>query len=178
MKRFLFPIGLVAIAAVMVLIFILGNNKAQAPESQQTKLGTKHAELARDHIPEGSPTPAYNSNPPSSGPHYPSPAAWGIKDTAEADQRYVHNLEHGGVWITYKPDLPADQIAKLKEVAQGLPRDPQFNEVKIIMSARPANTSPISLVAWTYTYDLPTVDQAKITQFYNDHVNQGPEVVP
>jgi hypothetical protein len=117
MKRFLFPLGLIAIAAVMIIIFVLGN-KAQAPETKsETKLGSKHAELARDHIPPGSPRPTYNSNPPSTGPHYYNqdcPAKWGTinPQPVQPDECYIHNLEHGGIWITYRPDLPADQIDK------------------------------------------------------------------
>jgi len=36
----------------------------------------------------------------------------------------------------------------------------------------------VQLAAWTYTLDLDNVDEAKITQFYNDHVDKGPELVP
>ncbi len=177
MKKYGLILLIGGIAAIMVAIFVLGN-KASAP--QTPLIGQHYAEQARTHIAEGTTTPvAYNSNPPSSGPHWPQPASWGIVGgTPEPDERYVHNLEHGGIWITYKPDLPADQIQQLKDAFNGLPADSQFNEVKAVMSARAANTSPISLVAWTYVEDLPIPDAAAIKDFYLNHVNKGPELIP
>jgi hypothetical protein len=29
----------------------------------------------------------------------------------------VHSMEHGAVWITYRPDLPAEQVDKPRELA-------------------------------------------------------------
>ena len=56
------------------------------------KPGVAFTELARDHIPVGSARPAYNSNPPTSGPHYDTPAAWGFYDKELPDEQLVHNL--------------------------------------------------------------------------------------
>lgn len=38
--------------------------------------------------------------------------------TAPVEQtRAVHSLEHGAVWLTYRPDLAKDQIAELTALA-------------------------------------------------------------
>ena len=176
MKRWGLLLIIGGVVVVLVGIFALGN---KAPASNQNAIGQHFAEQERKHIDEGTKSPVeYNSNPPSSGPHYPQPAPWGVKDTAEADERYIHNLEHGGVWITYKPDLAADQLNQLKAAVSALPPDAQFNEVKIVMSPRAANTSPVSLVAWTYVENLDTPDATKIKDFYLNHVDKGPELIP
>jgi hypothetical protein len=31
----------------------------------------------------------------------------------------VRTREHGAVWITYRPDLPAQQVEALRELAEG-----------------------------------------------------------
>jgi len=179
MKKFGLPIGLVAIVAVLVGLFIAGNNsKPAVKDKNKTLLGTVHANQGQTHIQPGTPHETYNSNPPSSGSHYPQPATWGIKDSALPDEQLVHNLEHGGINIFYKPNLPKDQIEKLKSIYGKLPSSEQFNEVKAILAPRAANEHPIELVAWTYTYSLTTPDEAKILQFYNDHLDKGPELVP
>ena len=47
------------------------------------------------------PHAAYNSRPPSSGPHLPALADWGESEVAIPPELYVHNLEDGGVILTY-----------------------------------------------------------------------------
>lgn len=52
--------------------------------------------------------PAYKvSNPPTSGPHNPVWANWGVYDTPVPVQYLVHNLEHGGVEIYLGRSVPA-----------------------------------------------------------------------
>ena len=66
--------------------------------------------LGHDHVP-GPVT--YAVTPPVGGPHN---AIWmnaGVYTKPVPSERAVHNLEHGAVWITYRPNLPADQVAQL-----------------------------------------------------------------
>jgi hypothetical protein len=67
-----------------------------------------------DHIPVGSPTPDYKTNPPTSGAHVEPPyqQADGAYREMPAEIDFVHSLEHGRMEIQYAPDLPeADQLA-------------------------------------------------------------------
>ncbi len=59
-----------------------------------------------------------------------------------------------------------------------LPKSTKFNTTKAVVVPRAANDKPIMLAAWTYTYSLDNFDEAKILQFYNDHIDKGPEQVP
>ena len=176
MKKYGLPLLLVAIVGVMIAIFAIGNNAPAKPAA--ALLGEKHTDLGQKHISDGEAHTAYNSEMPSSGPHYTSPAPWGAKTAEIADEILIHNAEHGGIVITYQPTLPSDQIDKLKALAASLPKSSQFNEVKIVLAPRAKNTSPIEIMAWTYTLNLKAFDEAKIQQFYNDHLDKGPELVP
>jgi hypothetical protein len=49
----------------------------------------------------------YNTNPPSSGPHFPLTIFWGMYDAPVDRLRSVHNLEHGGIVIYYGPNVPS-----------------------------------------------------------------------
>jgi hypothetical protein len=66
------------------------------------------------HLPPGSPTPHYGTNPPTSGNHVEPP--FQQADGAYAEMPVVidmvHSLEHGRMEIQYSPDLPEkDQLA-------------------------------------------------------------------
>ncbi len=167
---------LVGVVALMVAIFVLGNRAT--PEPQEVALvGQKFDDQGQKHIADGEQHEAYNSSPPTSGPHYGSPAPWGIKNAEIVDEVLLHNLEHGGIVITYKPDLPADQIEQLKQIATTLPQSKNFNSVKIILAPRAKNDRPVSLLAWTYQEHLDSPDGAKIKEFYLSHLDKGPELV-
>jgi hypothetical protein len=180
MKRYGLPVVLIAVVGVLLALFAFanGSNHTSSASIKGPLLGDKHPNQGQTHIPVGASHVAYNSELPSSGPHYASPTPWGIKYTSVVDETLVHNEEHGGIVIAYRPDLPADQLANLKQVVQKLPASSQFNEVKVVLVPRAANVKPIELAAWTYTYDLDSVDVSKIIQFYNDHLDNGPELVP
>ena len=60
---------------------------------------------------------SYKENPPMGGTHN---AIWqncGVYEVPIHNEHAVHSMEHGAVWITYRPDLPADQIQSLKHQA-------------------------------------------------------------
>ena len=64
--------------------------------------GTPMPDLGNLHIltPEEPHTP-YNSEPPTSGPHLPYLAPWGIHTEPISKELQVHNLEDGGVMVQY-----------------------------------------------------------------------------
>ncbi|MBW3538133.1 DUF3105 domain-containing protein [Candidatus Parcubacteria bacterium] len=181
MKKLGFPILLLLVVGAMVGIFALGNRgDAPAPGNKQPeeeRLGTQFPNQGQQHIQPGTEHTAYNSNPPTSGPHYPTPAPWGIKQEGVADETLVHNLEHGGIVINYRSDLDRAEVEKLGDVFRQLPRS-GTGSIKAILVPRSQNEKPISLTAWTYKLDLDGVDEAQIKRFYSDHVDKGPELVP
>jgi hypothetical protein len=180
MKRFALPIVIAAVVAALAGIFAFGNqgSHGSGASANSNELGAKHTDQGQTHIAVGASHAPYNSDLPSSGPHYAQPTPWGIKDSPVPDETLLHNEEHGGVVIAYKPDLPADQLAQLKKAVQNLPASSQFNETKAVLVPRAANSHSIELAAWTYTFNLDSLDSAKIAQFYNDHLDKGPELVP
>src|SRR3990167_5703120 len=56
-------------------------------QEQENKPGGAVPELGRDHINVGAEHEPYNSNPPTSGQHYASPANWGIYDAPLPDEQ-------------------------------------------------------------------------------------------
>ncbi|WP_370587943.1 DUF3105 domain-containing protein [Trichocoleus sp. FACHB-591] len=133
--------------------------------------GTALPKLDQDHVPETEKV-KYNSNPPTSGPHYAIWAQWGIHAKAPLDERLVHNLEHGGVIISYKPEQIQGQAL---EQIKAQVRDLSKNNPRIILTPRPNLDTAIALTAWGYLQKLDRYDPSAVTAFYNAHIARGPE---
>ena len=130
----------------------------------------------QDHRPEGQ-SLAYPSYPPSSGPHWPSPASWGAHTEAVPDERALHNLEHGGIVASYNNIAPAD-LAALTRLTTTYPRD-RYGEIKLLV--RPYDRigpGTIVLTAWNWVDELKAYDEARIRRFMDAHLNQCCESVP
>ena len=133
--------------------------------------GVEFASLGQQHVLPSSPEITYNSNPPTSGPHYFAAAQSGIYDTEFPDRELIHNIEHGHIWISYRPDLPKDEIEQLAVIAKSY-------GTKIIMAPRAKDDSPIAIAAWQHVLKSSTVDEVQIRAFINALQGHGPESVP
>src|SRR5262249_37706183 len=56
----------------------------------------------------------WNTDPPTSGPHYPVPVVWGAYTAPVNLAQLVHNLEHGGIYVLYGKDVPQSTIDELR----------------------------------------------------------------
>ena len=136
-------------------------------------IGTKMPDQGNSHIPDNQRF-SYNSNPPTSGPHWQSPTAWGIKDGQEPNERTTHNLEHGGIVIAYSPGLPSAEVAKLKALTGGASRTYK----KIVLEPYLQLTdAQIAVTAWHWILKLQTYDEAQIVKFITAHYqsSEAPE---
>lgn len=137
--------------------------------------------VGAQHVPEGT-VITYNSNPPSSGAHYPVWANF-MEYSAPLDEGYlVHSLEHGAVALLYKCD-PADPacaptIEALRKIRDAVPTDPSCTtdiRVRIIIAPFPRLEVPVAAAAWGFTYKADCVDVPTLTQFVSDNYAKGPE---
>lgn len=135
-------------------------------KSNEARPGESVSIVSQEHVALGEPHEGYNSNPPTSGPHA-GPAPWGFSEQEIADENAVHNLEHGGIWISYK-NLEPDQIDELKAVAQS-------NRLSVIVSPRASNDAPIAVASWGRLLTMETVDVDQITDFIKANKNKSPE---
>lgn len=139
--------------------------------------GVLYPELGRDHVGSGVPHEGYNSNPPSSGSHYATPAPWGVYHASAdgsdplPDEQLIHNLEHGGVWISYRPGIPQNIIDQLDSFYK------QYGS-KVIITSRKENDVDIALVVWTRVEKFSVADysEARVDNFIRRLRNKtGPE---
>lgn len=92
---------------LLVTVVILGGLSYWIyQESMKPLVGQKVEDLGRGHVPIGTEV-QYNSNPPTSGPHYGEWTRSGIYNEVKDDRNLVHSLEHGYVIISYNCDFKA-----------------------------------------------------------------------
>jgi hypothetical protein len=104
-------------------------------------------------------TLTYKMNPPAAGNHN---SRWqncmgDVYTSQIAKEHAVHSLEHGAVWVTYRPDLPQNEVETLASKV----RDREF----MLMSPYPGQDSPISLQAWGYQLKVDRADDGRIDTF-------------
>jgi hypothetical protein len=80
----------------------------QAAKEAGCKVELKLKDEGHTHIPQNSPPPNYETNPPTSGNHVEPPyqQADGAYSEEPKEIDTVHSLEHGRMEIQYSPDLP------------------------------------------------------------------------
>ena len=155
--------GSLAFAAI-IAIFLMFNAREQG--KQQIEGVTEYTALSRDHVSE---TVSYDQTPPVGGAHNPVWQNCGVYTETIANENGVHSLEHGAVWITYRPDLPDLEVRTL----QALTRQSGFR----LLSPYPDLPSPIVISAWGYQLQVEQADDPRIKDFIEQYElsPQGPE---
>lgn len=179
---------LVAVAIGIAVAFGGGGggsaDLAAALESAGCTLTTKPA-LPGEHSvtsPDGA-SPTWNTDPPTSGPHYEVPAIWGAYTEPVNTAQFVHNLEHGGIFILYGPKVPDATVAELRSFYDDHTRG-------TILAPFPSLGDQIALGAWTTeSADQPedgtahlakctAFDQDAFSTFFDELQFRGPERFP
>jgi hypothetical protein len=89
--------GILIVGLVILVIAI--NIRNTLPVGDEQTFPTQ----GNTHIAQGSVSPvAYNSTPPTSGPHYPGLAAWAVYSEPIRYEQLIHNMEDGGVLVYYQ----------------------------------------------------------------------------
>jgi hypothetical protein len=123
--------------------------------------------LGRTHVP-GPVT--YSVTPPVGGAHN---AAWmncGIYTQAVPNERAVHNLEHGAVWITYQPSLPQSEVNTLRAfVERQTVISPAGSAGSRYLDLTPYSglPSPIVVSSWGFQLRLSSPSDPRLQEFVN-----------
>lgn len=162
---------IVGVAVLVALAFLLFKPPATA-QGRQIPI-----EGSRTHLPAGSDV-AYKNRPPSSGDHYDETAGYGVFARAFPTGNWVHNLEHGGIVVLYRPDLcDSACVAVLQDTYSSAPSSQYFPGVhKMIVQPYEDMDHAISVVAWGWLDEMDAPDKDRILAFYRAHVDRGPEV--
>jgi len=162
-------VALIAVPTVLVLGVAAGVTAVIANQPDPPSLDAvqtfgysnaeEHTEEAQD----------YPELPPVGGPHNPTWLNCGVYEEAVPNENAVHSMEHGAVWITYAPDLPAAQVAQL--------RDDVADQSYTVLSPYDGLPSPVVLSAWNTQLQVQDADDPRIDAFLAEYVQgaQTPE---
>ncbi|MFO0745771.1 MAG: DUF3105 domain-containing protein [Myxococcota bacterium] len=129
-------------------------------------------ETSAKHIPDETPI-VYPDVPPSSGDHRPAWGRWG-EYTFLPPQRWVHNLEHGGIALLYDPCVPTAVVDQLRAFAAGRAAD-DSGAFRYVLTPYPGLPTPVAAVAWEWTWLSECVDTASLGAFVDAHYRHAPE---
>ena len=155
----------------------VGNDAEVVDGASCTVVIEGHPEEGFEHIPCTSPA-TYLTEPPSSGNHYPIWAAYQTYSSPVPWGNLVHSLEHGAIVIVYNcPTDCSDELARAQAWIDALPADPTCGSNRIVLAPDPTLDVRFAASAWTWTLRADCFDDAAFTQFFQDHYNQGRELI-
>ncbi len=114
---------------------------------------------------------AYNSFPPTSGPHDPTPAIWDVYTEPVPELNLVHNIEHGGVIVQYGSAVPQATVNRITEWYGQSPN-------ALIVAPLPKLGKKIALTSWQHMMTCSNFDEKAFTAFRTARRYNGPEAYP
>lgn len=127
------------------------------------------AEGLAQHVPQGS-SIDYGTEPPTTGPHYPTPTDPGYYETQELPGNLVHALEHGNIVIYY--DRPSPEVIQTLKGWASHFQDPWAG---VVVTPMPGIAEEIILTAWTKELRLQKFDTTSAAAFIDRFRGRGPE---
>jgi hypothetical protein len=114
------------------------------------------------HVLEDDPGVEYTSDPPTSGPHRPSPPVGGVVDQPLPRPVQVGVLERGDVLIQHRPDVDASALAHLAAE-------------RVVIAPNPDLPAPVVATAWLHKRTCTEPDAEALQGFIDARVGHGPD---
>ena len=159
--------GLIVAASVAVVALVGGtlwsvvasSGSASPTQDKVALTGLQtYSGLARDHV-TGS--VAYPQTPPVGGAHSATWQNCGVYSAPVPNENAVHSLEHGAMWITYRPGLPTSEIGTILGDVSGQPY--------ALVSPYPGLPSPVVASAWGVQLKLSSASDPRLKAFVDKY---------
>jgi hypothetical protein len=196
--------GLLILGAILLAVFVFHVGRHSTPSVHKFQLakGCKQKTyklLPGTHVATLTSRVVWDSFPPTSGPHYYTPALWNFYTDPINPRITLHNLEHGGIDIFYGSKVPSSQVQEIQTLWQDSPNAmivapiPKPDKNTIVPRPLPDYSHKIVLAAWTaatyspssrtsaghgYMLTCDHFDKSTFTHFRDEHRGKGPERYP
>lgn len=159
----LLAVAIITAVAIAITSSIQANNAATEAAKKPIGGVKTYSNLSRNHVQTAV---TYPQQPGVGGDHAPAWTNCGVYTVPVNEQRAVHSLEHGAVWISYKPGLPPGEVATLTSLAKGKPY--------VLLSPNPNQTEPLTATAWGTQLAVTDTGDSRIPAFISAY-SQGPQ---
>ncbi|WP_139418056.1 DUF3105 domain-containing protein [Agromyces laixinhei] len=102
----------------------------------------------------------YPQTPPAGGEHNQAWLNCGVYEEPVPNENAVHSLEHGAIWVTYDPELPAAELEALKK---------HLPSSYVVLSPFEGLPSPIVLSGWNSQLALDSADDERLPAFFEEY---------
>lgn len=157
--------GVLVIAGAIAVPLLLGDDAPKADEAADPPVTEVAADLDAVEVYDDLPRTHvdgdvdYEQSPPVGGPHHPAWLDCGVYDEPVREENVVHDLEHGTVWITYRPD--SVEFADIEALTEVLPDNG-------ILSPYPDQEAPVVITVWGRQLELAGADDPRIDLFISE----------
>ena len=158
--------GVASLVAVLVVAISLRGGTNGLPKGTMVFAETNHSHVAGPVH--------YDRTPPAGGPHNAEWLNCGVYTQPVPNENAVHDLEHGAVWITYRPSLSRLGIAELvKFVVNHYDGAQRY----ITLSPYPGLPAPVVASVWGAQIRLNGPKDPRLAAFVAHYIggNQGGE---
>lgn len=104
----------------------------------------------------------YDRQPPTNGDHDPLWQNCGFYTEPVEDRHAVHSMDHGVVWISYRPDLAQEEKDNLR---------PYGDEEYVMVAPYPGLKAPVVATSWRNQIELDGADDPRLRQFVDQFRN-------
>lgn len=154
-------VGLGLVGATTAVLLSASREQAAVEEAANAPISgvEEYDDLSSRHVqdPAPSPQPTGDALPPVGGDHDPIWQNCGVYTQPVTTANAVHSLEHGAVWITYRPGIADDQLAALTDLAEG--------KTYLLLSPFEDLRSPVVLTAWGTQLELDDATDPRAAAF-------------
>lgn len=159
-----------ALLALSVAVLVAGCSSAADPDAEATRgatptpttvAGIEGVEFFDDLSTLHTEDPVdYPQAPPVGGPHLPPPG-WLVCDVYDEpvpDEAAVHSMEHGAVWVTHAPDLPAEDVELLASLTE-------LDREYVLVSPYEGLPSPVVVSTWGHQLQVDGAGDPRVRAF-------------
>jgi hypothetical protein len=167
--------GALGVAAIAVIGWLVLQSTRSGTVPPASEAVTVMAETG--HVPTDSDPGKYNSDPPTSGPHYSGELEAGFYESNDYEYPagyLVHNLEHGYIIFWYNCDL-LDEAGCTTLKDQIRTTMDELGGTKMIAYPWPSIDVPLVLTSWGRMQKVETFNAEQAKAYYRANLNKSPE---
>lgn len=117
------------------------------------------------HLLPGAADPGYRTDPPTSGPHLPSPSTQAVRTDPISAPVQVGLLEEGGVVLQFRALSSTDRAALEGLAGDGI----------TVAPAGGSDGPEVIATAWVTKQECEELDLGALRRFADDHLDRGPD---